>query len=246
MVVAIAFACVSPDLIAVRGVVFCPQPKVRFLLPLLRASGNQSLDTFAVEEKGTGSNWIKEHFNFEDPSPSSVKFPAFALKRDFAFARIDKLLVCRDGIGVGFDIFVGPGELALPINDQNETHAAPRAIHGFANIAHYPIFDYEIAYRERTSMSGNAVFCLVEKPDDLLGPDWRPRRNGVFKVVPQDEVGAELLIQPSAHWRKRSMHCTSDTVRSDEIGNPLERGFIFRAGLIVKMLEIRNEQVVGL
>jgi hypothetical protein len=37
-----------------------------------------------------------------------------------------------------------------------------------------------------------------------------------------------------------------DPVVRHEIGNPLERGFIFRARLVVKLPEVRNKQVVGL
>src|SRR5262252_6402944 len=67
VVVAIAFACVSPDRIAVRGVIFCPQPKIRFLLARLCGCSDEAFNSGTIEEGRASRYWVKEHFNLEDP-----------------------------------------------------------------------------------------------------------------------------------------------------------------------------------
>jgi hypothetical protein len=121
-----------------------------------------------------------------------------------------------------------------------------RAIHGFAQITRNPVFDHEVAQGERSSMAGHAALCLVEKPEDLLGNGWGVRRDGVFEVVPQNEVRAVLLVEPTAHGSESRMGLHPDLVIGQEVGKPLKRGFVFRARLIIELSEVCNELVVGL
>ena len=246
MVVAVAFSCIRPQGVAVRGIVFCPKRKSGPLLSALHTCADRPLNRWSVKKWGTGRNWVEQHFNFVDTSSSAVEFPPFALKRYFAFARVDNILVREQGLGIGFDVFVGPGERALPRDDGDEPDAPARAIHGFANITHDPVLDYEIAQGERCSLPGNAALCLIKKPDDLLGNGWGVRRDGVFEVVPQNEVRAALLVEPTAHRCESGMGLHPNTVVGHEVRNPLKRGFVFRARLIVQLPEVGNQQVVGL
>jgi hypothetical protein len=246
MVVAVAFSCIRPQGIAVSGIVFCPRRKSGPLLSGLHACAVKPLHRWSVKKWGTGRDWVEQHFNFVDTSSSTVEFAPLALRRYFAFARVDNILVRGQGLGIGFDVFVGPGERALPRDDGDEPDTPSRAIHGFANVTHDSVFNHEIAQGEGYSMPGNAALCLVENPDDLLGDGWGIRRDGVFEVVPQNEVRAVLLIEPTAHWSKSSMGLHSDAVVGHEVRDPLKRGFVFRARLIVELPVVGNQQVVGL
>src|SRR5262245_44672115 len=71
----------------------------------------------------------------------------------------------------------------------------PAPINGFADIAHYPLFDNEVAKRERSAVTGHAAVCLVEQPNDLFGDGWRLRGDRVLQVVSEDKVGAMLLVE---------------------------------------------------
>src|SRR4051812_7548574 len=122
MVVAVAFSCVRANRVAVRGIVFCPQKQSRLLLSRLRACGHEPLDDSSVEEGRTGRDWVQKHFHFVDTSPPGVEFSPFTLKRYFAFARIANAVVCEQGIGVSFDVFLGPGELAISADNGNEAY----------------------------------------------------------------------------------------------------------------------------
>lgn len=95
-------------------------------------------------------------------------------------------------------------------------------------------------------MSGHAALCLVKEPDDLFRDGWRIGSDGILKVITQDKVGAMLLVEATAHWRKRRMGFDPDPVVRHEIADPLERGFIFRARLVVKLPKIGNPQATGL
>jgi hypothetical protein len=243
MVVAVAFSCVCAGPVAVRGIVFCPRSKFSLLSARLGTSEQQPVYRRALEKRGTGRDWVQEHFDFIDPTPARIEFPAPAFKRYFAFARVDDVLIRDQGLGIGFDVFVGPGELALSRNDGNEARQAARAIHGFANVSHNASFNDLIAQGQRYTLSGNAALCLVERPDELLSSDWGVRRDGVFEVVPKDEVRAVLLVQPP-HRGHGSVR--ADTAISHKVGNTLERGFIFRAGLVVDFPEVKDKKVVGL
>jgi hypothetical protein len=244
MIVAIAFASVRSQSTAMRGIVFCPQPWSRLLLARLRAGGDEPPDGRAVKERRSGSDWIKKHFDLADTP--GVPFPAPRLQRYFAFARVSDAFVSRYGLSVRFDVFVGPGELALPVDDRDEARASARAIHGFAQVTHHTVFDHELAQSRRSSVPGDAAFCLVRQPDDLLRDGWRVRRDGVFQVVAEREVAAMLLLDPAAHGAERGIGLPADTVVRNEVRDPLERGFVFRTRLVVELPEIRDEQVVGL
>src|SRR5215207_3555372 len=100
MVVAVAFSCVSPERVSVRGIVVCPQRETRLLRGRLDAMRKKPLDRGAVEEWGTGRDWIEKHFHFVDTSPPSIEFAPFALKRYFAFARVRNAGVDRHGLGI--------------------------------------------------------------------------------------------------------------------------------------------------
>ena len=63
MVVAVAFFGVSPNRVAMRGVVFLPETKARFLSRRLNALRDKPLDRRAIEERGTGRDWMEEHFS---------------------------------------------------------------------------------------------------------------------------------------------------------------------------------------
>ncbi len=68
-------------------------------------------------------------------------------------------------------------------------------------------------------MPGHAALCLVEQPYDLLGDRWRLRGDGILQVVPENEIGAMLLVEPTAHWRQRVMRFNPNAVVSDEVGS---------------------------
>jgi len=246
VIVAVPFACVRPDSVSMRGVVFCPQIEPGFLLSRLGDGGKQTGDDAPAAKRKSSRNWIKKHFDRVDPPSPRVQFAPLALKRDFAFARITNVAVGSSRLVVRFDVFVGPGVYPLPGNDGNKAGASARAIHGFADITHHPVFDSEVAHGKGGPVPGHAALCLVEKPGDLLGDGWRLRREGILQVVTQDEIGAMLLVEPTRHWHQRGKRVSPDAVVRDEIGNPLERGLILRARLIVKLSEVRDRQVVGL
>src|SRR4051812_25071282 len=117
MIVAVAFSCVGAQGKSVRGVVFCPEGKSSFLMSRLSARGYQPFNSGTVKEGGAG-NWVTELFHFADTSVRRIEFTPFGLKRYFAFARVEDMFIEGNRIAVGFDVFVGPGELALPSNDQ--------------------------------------------------------------------------------------------------------------------------------
>ena len=232
MIVAVAFRCVRAQSVTVSGIVFCPYRETRFLLSRLGAGVQKPFYRRAVEKWRSGRDWIKQHFDFVDTSPPSLEFPFFALKRYFAFARVGNVAASSDGFIVGFDVFVGPGEYALPVNDRDRPHSSSRAIHGFAHVAHYPAFNNEITHGQGCAMTGNAVVCLVEKPNDLLGDGWRVRSDGIFEVVPKHEVGAMLLVEPNVYRREGCVGFDRDAVVRDEVRNPLMRGLVFRSRLL--------------
>jgi hypothetical protein len=246
MIVAIAFASIRSQSVAMRGIIFCPQPWSRLLVSRLRAGGDEPLDSCAIEERRTGCHWVRKHFDCAEAAPPGVDLPAFRLQRYFAFARVKDAFVSRYGVSVRFDVFVGPGEMALPVDDRDEARPSARAVHGFAHVTHHTVFDYEIARSRRSSVSGDAAFCLVAKPDDLLGDGWRVRRDGVFQIIPKHEVGARLLVEPAAYGRERGIGLRPDAVVGNAVRDPLERGFVFRTRLVVELPEVRDEQVVGL
>jgi hypothetical protein len=246
MVVAVAFSCVSPDPVAVRGIVFCPESKSGLILSRLCATSEEPFYSDPIKKRRTGRHWVEQHFDCVTPSPTRVELPTLSLKRYFAFARVDDVLVREQSLAVGLDVFVGPGEFAFPRHDRNEARLSSRAIHGFAHVTHSTRFNNSISQGQGHTMSGNAALCVVEKMDDLLGNDWRIRRDGTFEVIPKDEVGAMLLVQPPTHGVKRGVCFDADTIISDEVRNPLERGFIFRAGLVIELPEALDRKVVGL
>ena len=245
VIIAVAFRCVRAQSVTVSGIVFCPYRETRFLLSRLGAGVQKPF--YRRRAVGiTSRDWVKQHFDFVDTSPPSVEFPFFALKRYFAFARVGNVAVSDDSLIVDFDVFVGPGEYALPVNDRNKSHSSSRAIHGFAHVAHYPAFNNEITHGPGCAMTGNSALCLVEKPNDLLGNGWRVRSDGVFEVIPKHEVGAMLLVEPTAHSREGCVGFDREPVVRDEVQNPLKRGFVFRSRLIVELPEVLDQQVVGL
>src|SRR5262245_4393915 len=246
VIVAVAFACVRPECVTIRGVVFCPEMESGLLLSDFRDGPKQALDDRAVKERGTGRQWVKKHFDLVDPPAPRVEFAPLAFKRDFAFARVRNIAIGTNRLIVRFDVFVGPGEYPLPVNATDKARPSPRAIHGFADIAHYPVFDNEIAHGKGGPMSGQAALCLIEKPNDLLGDRWRLRSDGILQVVPKNEVGAVLHVEPTAHWRKRRMRFNPNADAGDEVGDPLERSLVFRARLVVQLAEARDKKVVGL
>ncbi|WP_157043820.1 hypothetical protein [Nitrobacter hamburgensis] len=238
MVVAVAFAGVSPYRVAMRGVVFLPKEKARFLARRLNALRDKPLDRWAVEKWGTGRDWIEKHFDLVDAPPSGVQLAPLSFKRYLAFARVRDIGVDGGSVSVGFDVFVGPGRLSLPVHDWDEARPSARSIHGFAHVAHDSRFEYEISESKRHPAPGHAAFCLVEKPDDLLGDGWTVRRDGVFEVVPEDEVRAMLLVEAPAHRRKGRMRLNADAVVRHEVRNPLERGLVLCARLVVELPEV--------
>lgn len=141
---------------------------------------------------------------------------------------------------MGRYVFVGPGRLSLPVNDWDEARPSARAVHGFAHVSHDSRFEYEISESKRHAVPGHAAFCLVEKPDDLLGDGWTVRRDGVFEVVPEDEVGAMLLVEAPAHRRQGRMRLNADAIVRHEVRHPLERGLVLCARLVVQLPEVRD------
>src|SRR5690349_2685890 len=104
MVVAVAFSCIRPEGVSVRGIVFCPESQSGLLRSRLSTGENEPFYRRAFEKRGTGRDWVKEHFDFVDPTPARIEFPPLALKRYFAFARVDDVLVRDQGLAVGFDV----------------------------------------------------------------------------------------------------------------------------------------------
>ena len=72
------------------------------------------------------------------------------------------------------------------------------------------------------------------------------RDEGLFEVIPENEVGAVMLIQAPAHGRKGRVCLDPNPIVRNEVGNTFQRGFIFRAGLVVQLPEVCDERVVGL
>lgn len=238
MAVAVAFAGVSPDRIAMRAIVFCPQQNAGFLAERLTALRDKSLNRRTIKKRGTGRDWVVQHFNVVDAPPAGVELAPFAFKRYFAFARVRDLSVNRGGLSISFDVFVGPGQLSLPVDDWNEARPSARAVHGFAHVSHDSRFEHEISESKRYPMAGHAVFCLVEKPDDLLSDGWTVRRDGVFEVIPEDEIRAMLLLEAPAHRRKGRMRLEPDAVVRHEVRHPFERGLLLCARLVIELAEV--------
>jgi hypothetical protein len=132
VIVSVAFSCGRAEGIMVRGLVFCPRKESRLILSSLNAHGNEPLDNGAGEGGETSRGWIEEHFDCIDPTPARIDFPPLTLKRYFAFARLADVLVRDNRLAVGFDVFVGPGELALSVDNRDEILPSSRAVHGFA------------------------------------------------------------------------------------------------------------------
>src|SRR5687768_16972692 len=101
MVVAVAFAGISPDRIAMRGVVFLPKEKARFLARRLLALRDKALDRRAVEERGTGRDWIEEHFHLVDAPAAGIQLAALSFKRYLAFARVRNIVIENGGVSIG-------------------------------------------------------------------------------------------------------------------------------------------------
>ena len=238
MVVAVAFAGVSPDRVAMRGIVFLPQQKTRFLVPQLLALRDKVLDRWPFKKRGTGRDWIQQHFDLVDAPSSGLELAPLAFKRYFAFARVRDISVDHGSVSVGFEVFVGPGQLSLAVDDWNEARPSARAVHGFAHVAHDSRFEYEISESKRHPVPGHAAFCLVEKPDDLLGDGWNVRPDGIFEVVPEDEVRAMLLVEAPAHRRKGRMRLNADAVVRHEVRHPFERGLVLCARLVIELAEV--------
>jgi hypothetical protein len=55
-----------------------------------------------------------------------------------------------------------------------------------------------------------------------------------------------MLIQPPPHGPQGSINLDSNAVVGNKVGNALQRGFVFRAGLVVQLPEIMDQQAVGL
>jgi hypothetical protein len=229
MAVAVAFSCFRADRVSMRGVVFCPEAQSRLLLPRLTAARQKCRDT------GYGQRWVERHFTSVDTSNIRPQQPHTPIKRYFAFARVCNAAVHPYGLGVSFDVFVGPGERAF--DDESKANASRRAIHGFVCANHYETFEDELDRGQRHSVSGHVTFCLVTKPDDLLEPDWTVRPDAPFEVVPDHELGAVLLIEAAAHRTQSEVGLYANGAVSQEVRHPLERGFLFRAGLIAKLPE---------
>jgi hypothetical protein len=246
VVVAIPFACMRPNRVSVRGLVLCPPAKAGHLLSRFDTCGDGSVDERASEERGSGRDWIKTHFDLGNPWPSRIPFPPFGYQRYRAFARVRDVLVERNRLSVSFDMFVGPGAYAVTAGNGDKANASARAVHGFADMAHYPVFDHEVAQRQGGTVTGHAALCLVEEPYDFLGDDGRLRDDRILQVVTTDEVRAMLLVEATADWRKRKMGFDPNAVVDHEARDPRERGFIFRARLAVKLPEVPDQQVVGL
>lgn len=244
MIVAIPFRCVRTHSVMVRGVVFCPQLQSAHLLARLNADGQTALDDRAVDDAGTGRHWVQQHFDFASAPPARVEPAPFAFKRCFAFARFGDLAIERNRCRIGFDVFVGPGDCSL-LHDRHKGQGSRRAINGFADVIHYPVFDREVACGEECAVTGHAALCLVETADDLLGERWRLRSNRIRKVVAQNEVRSMLLIEALAPWRQRAAELQANAVARHGVGHPLERGFLFRARLVVKLPEVRDRTIVG-
>ena len=136
MFVAVAFSGVSPNRVAMRGVVFLPKVKARFLARRLSALRDKPLDRRAIEKWGTGRDWIEKHFDLVEVPASGVQLAPLPFKRYLAFARVRDIGIDGGGVSIGFDVFVGPGRLSLPVHDGDEARASSRSIHGFAHVSH--------------------------------------------------------------------------------------------------------------
>ena len=242
---AIPFACSRTKSITMRGVVVCPPAESRLLLSRLGADGGRTVDDDTIDEELAGRDWVKRHFDELDTPPTGVQYTPFGFKRYQAFARVRGALAERNRFSVGFDIFVGPGDYAAA-NPGDKAHTSARAVHGFVDIAHYPAFDREIAQGQEGTTSGRAAPCLVEEPYDFLGRDRRFRSDRILQVVTGHEVRAMVTIEPTAHWCQRRMGFNPNPIFGDEVANPLKRGFLFRARLIVRLPEVRDRRVVVL
>src|SRR5436190_17331781 len=134
--------------------------------------------------------------------------------------------------------------MSLPVADQYRMHEATRAIHGFAHVTHYPVLNHMSADLEGHNMRGHAALCCGEKTRDLLADNWAVRRGGLFHVVPKNVAGAALLVQTPAHRGIGRVSLDPKTACDGTI-NPLDRGFVFRAGLVIEIPEIRDQQAAG-
>jgi len=246
VIVAVPFSCVRPDRVSMRGVILCPQLQTSFLLSRLCAGEHQRLDNGALKRKRPGHTWVKKHFDLVDPPSARVQFPPFGFKRYLAFTRFRDAVIGDSRFSIAFDMFVGPGDFPLPVDDQDKSHSSSRAINGFADVWHYPVFDNEVAKRKRSVVTGHAAVCVVDQSDDLFSDGWRLGSNRILKVITEDKAGAMLLVEATTHWRQRRMGFDPDPLVRDEVADPLKRGFIFRARLIVKVPKVANKQVVGL
>jgi hypothetical protein len=234
-----------PNRVSVRGIVLCPPSRAGLLLARFEDGGDHAPDGRAVEARGTGRDWIKTHFDAAEPRSSRAQFPPFGFRQYRAFARVRDALVERNRLSVSFDIFVGPGDYTA-VGNADMARASARAIHGLAEIAHYPVFEHEVAQRQGGTVTGHAALCQVEEPYDFLGSDRRLRGDRITRVVTKDEVRAMLIVEATPDWRKRRMGFDPSTGPGRDARDPHERGFLFRARLAVKLPEIADKQVVGL
>ena len=244
MIIAVPFSCTGPHAVAIRGLVFCPDGKSGFLLSRLRACGHDPRDDF-IKERGGSRDWVQEQFSNVNTSHSSIESTPLVSERYFAFARVDDMYIRENCVAVGFDAFVGPGDFALPV-DSGYVRSSSRAIHGFVHVTHCPMLNHIASEGKPGTVSGHAALCFVKKADDLIRGDWTVRNDGIFQVVPKDTVSAVMSLQtPAVHRGKGHISLSPHPAIRDE-ENPHQRGFVFRAGLIVHLPKINDERVVGL
>jgi hypothetical protein len=241
VIIAVPFSCIDCQGVAVRGIVFCPDGKSGFLLSGLRAGGYEPIAD-DLQESGGSRAWVKEHFAVLNTSASSLQSRPLLLERYFAFARVEDMYVREQCVAVGFDVFVGPGDFALPL-DKGYARSSSRAVHGFAHVTHHPTLNHIASEGRRYSVSGHAALCYVKKADDLVRDDWTVRDDGAFQVVPRNKVSAVMLLQPPGHRAKGHMSLSPHSAVRE--ASPLQRGFAFRAGLVIELPKIQNQQVIG-
>jgi hypothetical protein len=215
----------------------CPHSHTGFLLSRFKAGDDEP--SHRAPQDATSCRWIKKHFEVPDPASTRVQFPPFAFRRYLGFVRFREIAVSRHRLSIGFDIFVGPAEYPLPLADGGKEQTSARAIHGFADIAHYATFQSEIASGEASTITGHAALCLVRRPDAFLGSGWRLQNDCVLQPAGRDEVRAMLAMEATAQWRQRHMRFHTSPAIAGKPANS-ERGVIFRARLALKLPDISH------
>jgi hypothetical protein len=217
MVSAVAFACVRPEGIAMRGIEFTPEVKASLDVLGVGALGQKALNDGPIEKREPRGNRVEQHLNLIHTATASVEFPPLTVERDLTFAGIVDIPADTDCFGVCFYELIQSREYILAIDNGYKSDPAARAFRRLTDVPNEAILKDEIAYRYRRAMCSNATFSFVEEPNYLLSDGRSFSPNSVLKVVSKYKVWSVLLIETPAHGGECSMRVYANPIGGSKV-----------------------------